>query len=151
MTTWARVVGNIAVEITSISPEGRFTPNIEAEFQEVPDNTQPGATWNGDDWVNPQAVSPPSPSPAVRIYPTVTIPAFMLLFTSAERVSIRAKVANTGSPDATLNDWWAILQDSRTLTVDLNSNGSLLALQYLASQRYIESNRVDLIRSGVPL
>lgn len=88
---------------------------------------------------------------AVVAYPSVTVPAFMLLFTSPERQGIRAKVADTGAPDHTLNDWWAILQDQRTVVVDLDSNSTWLALQYLEAAGFLGSGRAAIIRTGIPL
>ena len=86
-------------------------------------------------------------------FPNPTVPVFMQLFTSAERQAIRAKVANTGSPDEVLNDWWAILQDQRTLAVALPGPnqpglGAQQAIEYLAEAGLIASGRVAQILAG---
>ena len=53
----ARVVSGKAVDVRSDSPEGYFTPNIVAEFQNVPDEVEDGWILNGT-WSAPPPIVP---------------------------------------------------------------------------------------------
>lgn len=66
MATWARVLNNIALEVTAVDPAGRFVPEIEQQFLEVPNGTEQGATRSGDVWTNPPPPPPPvTPDPVI--------------------------------------------------------------------------------------
>ena len=55
---FARVVNNTAVDVRDNSPEGCFTPNIVAEFSQVPDNVQDGWCLNDGAWSKPPVIPP---------------------------------------------------------------------------------------------
>lgn len=57
MTTYARVIENVAVEVFVPLPgytlEESFTPEVAAMFQEVPDNVKVGWIYKSGKWVKP--------------------------------------------------------------------------------------------------
>jgi hypothetical protein len=57
---YARIVNDYAIDVRTESPEGCFTPNIVAEFVEVPDDVM-------DNWVVANGIwsAPPIPVPYV--------------------------------------------------------------------------------------
>ena len=63
---YARIIQNTAVDVRIESPEGCFTPNIVAEFVEVPDAVENGWLFNDGTWSAPP--TPPAPVPAPRTW-----------------------------------------------------------------------------------
>ena len=78
-------------DIAPGNPADLYHPDIAAFYDtEVPDDAQ-----NGDGWVDGQLVKPEPPAPApapepTPVYPKVSPVEFKLLFTSQERVAIKA-------------------------------------------------------------
>jgi len=102
---YARIINSIAVDTRVDSPEAYFTPNIAAEFVQVPDTVQDGWIQTGSDWaappppppyVPPPYVPPPAP-PEIR---HITRLAFRNRFTSAEKVTL--EIASLDTPAATM-------------------------------------------------
>lgn len=50
---WARVENDIVMETTDIDPEGRFTPDIVAQFRECPEEVEQGWTYIDGIWNAP--------------------------------------------------------------------------------------------------
>lgn len=88
MTTYARIIDNVAAEVIDFDPAGRFTGEIAALFTEVPDGTGANDTINQDGtwtkWVAPPEPEP-LPPPAVRI---LTKLEYMDRFTDTELAGI---------------------------------------------------------------
>ena len=61
---FARVVNNQAVDVRSDSPEGCFTPNIVAEFVQVPDEVMDKWVLNAGVWSAPPVIPPHVPTAA---------------------------------------------------------------------------------------
>jgi len=104
---YARIVNNAAVDVRTGSPDGCFTPNIVAEFVEVPDDVENGWTLSGDAWSAPVIPEPIIPEPVAPVPPTVGPVRFKMLFTSAER----RKAKELRATDAIMDDFWGLLDD----------------------------------------
>lgn len=141
MSTYARIINNIAVDI-STDPAAHFHPSIAAEFQLVPDNVQSGWRLMEGIWTEPAPVDPPAP---VAEYPTVSPIEFKLLFTAQERVAIKAARAT----DPVIDDFYDVVEDPRLTFVDLGLQSTRDAIGYLAAQGLIGAERVEQILAGV--
>ncbi|KAA5602611.1 hypothetical protein F1188_20490 [Roseospira marina] len=63
MTTYARILNGIAVDVVTADPATLFHPLIAAEFVTVPDDVVPGALLDGDEWTPPPPPPDPEPEP----------------------------------------------------------------------------------------
>ena len=127
------------------NPAELYHPDIAAFYDtEVPDDAA-----NGDGWVNgqlvkpepPAPVEPPAPKPT---YAKVSPVEFQLLFTSPERVAIKAARAN----DPVIDDFMEIVGDPRLAYVDLNLQSTQDALGYLVAKGIITEDRKVQILEG---
>lgn len=90
----------------------------------------------------------------VALAPTVTPMEFLMLFTAAERISIKAAVAGDPkavppvAPDIFLADWWSIVTDPRLKEVILGLDSVRQAIAYLAQKGHIAEERQAEILSG---
>lgn len=123
MQNFARIIGNIAVEIAS-NPVAQFHPTIASEFVEVPAEVKAGWVLDGETWVAP-AVPEPTPTPEP-VYPTVGPIHFQMLFTSEEAVAAEA----ARSTDPVLNRFWKLIEDPRTDVVNLGLQSVQQAVEY---------------------
>ncbi len=150
MTTYARNVNNVAVDVTTTNPSTIFYPTVAAEFITVPDGTQNGATYTNGTWTNP-----PASAPAPARYPALTPMQFYLAFTPAERIAIKA------STDATVKEFWATYELAAQLnnTIDPNLTSVQEGLTYLATPTtatppgagiLASTARIVQISNGVP-
>lgn len=136
MTTWARNVGNVVTDLTTTDPTQIYAPDIATQFVIVPDGTQNG-------WVFP----PPAPyaPPPPQYKTTLSRPDFLLLFTSSERIAIRA------SADPGVVDWVTILSDSAVTEINLGLQQVQDGLAYLVSAGLLTVERKAIILQGMPL
>ena len=141
---YARIVNNAAVDVRTESPAGCFTPNIVAEFVEVPDDVETGWTLSGGDWLAPVIPEPVIPEPVAPIPPKVSPVEFMLLFTSTERVAIKA----ARLADPVIDDFLDIIEDQRLTRVDLALLSTQIALLYLTSKGLVAEERISQILTG---
>jgi hypothetical protein len=135
---FARIINDVAVDV-SADPESSFHPTIAAEFTQVPDAVQPGWKLVNGTWAAPSdqsAPEPPAPTP-----PKVSPVEFMLLFTSPERIAIKAERA----ADPVIDDWLDIIDDPRLEHVDLGLKSTHDALDYLTAKSLIGSGRKEQI------
>lgn len=108
----------------------------------VPDHAQNGDGFK-DGVLSPRpATSAPAPAPAAP--PTVSAIEYKLLFTSAERIAAKA------SADPVMVDLQDLLNDPRTLTVDLSLQSVADALDYMTSIDLLAPGRKAEILTGVP-
>lgn len=108
---FARIIDNVAIDVSN-NPEEHFHPDIAAEFVSVPDTVKPGWRLTDEEWIEPEVPSVPE----VAIEPKEVDPiTFKLLFTSAERIAAKA----LRSSDPAIDDFWTILDDPRTRSVDM--------------------------------
>lgn len=142
---WARIENNVVIETTTIDPAGRFHESII--WESVPDYLTENSYRDEDgEWVivQPAVIEPGEPVPA-SIAPVSPVE-FKLLFTSAERVGIRAARAT----DPVIDDFFDIVDDPRLTEVNLNLASTVGAVNYLATKDLIEQDRVDEILMGRP-
>lgn len=140
MTNYARIINDIAVDVSS-APEECFHPTIAAEFVAVPENVSPGWKLVDGEWEAPEEVSPPTPQ---QVFPKVSPIEFKLLFTSAERLAIKA----ARETDPVVDDFFEIVEDPRLTYVDLNLQSTQDGLSYLVSQSLITEQRKAEILTG---
>lgn len=141
---YARIINHIAVDTRTESPEGCFTPNISAEFVEVPDEVQDGWSNESGAWDAPVVLEQVTPGPAATVPPTVSPIEFMLLFTAPERVSIKGARAT----DPIIEDFLSIVEDQRLTGVNLALQSTQDALSYLVAMSHITEERKAEILLG---
>lgn len=139
---FARNIANTAVDVRAESPEGCFTTDVSAQFLQVPDHVENGWAFVEGVWVAP--VLPESPKAQVATPPKVSPVEFKLLFTSPERVAIKA--ARTTDP--VVDDFFEIVEDPRLTYVDLGLESTQQALLYLESVSLITEQRRLQILTG---
>ena len=142
MTNYARILDNIAVDV-SPDPQARFHVLVAAQFVAVPDDVAPGWIVTGDAWAATPA--PPVVAPVQQYLLTPSRPQFLLLFTSAERVAIRA------STDPVIKDFLAIVADPALEWIDLSLASVQEGLAYLVTSGLLTSDRLAVIEKGWPL
>ncbi|MDI1231325.1 MAG: hypothetical protein PSU93_09270 [Methylobacter sp.] len=115
-------------------------PEIRAEYVDVPVD---GIVTIGDSFVNGK-FGTPLPKPAV-VPPIVSVINFKMLFTGAERVAISSAKAT----DPVIADFYSILDDLRTVNVDLALTSVQGMLDYLVSKTLLTAARKAAILTGV--
>ena len=140
MANFARVIKNVAVDVCA-DPANSFHPGIAREFEQVPDEVQAGWVRIDGVWSAPAPTPQPEPEPT---YPKVTPVQFKLLFTSPERVAIKAARAT----DPVVGDLWELVEDPRMEYVDFGLKSVRDSIEYLATAGLIEPERVGEIISG---
>lgn len=139
---------------------GRVENIIEAESVEAAQGLFPDAVvveangfgigWisgGGNTWLPPAA-------PAARIL-QVSPPTFLLLFTSQERIGIRAARNYVGADaganmvKAVLDDWFAIIDDPRLQYVDLALPATQQGIDFLVTTGLLTALRAEEIKLGV--
>jgi hypothetical protein len=150
MTKWARIIESDGIktiaEVVTKDPATLFTAQIAALFVPVSEDAEYRATWSDTDgkWIpvplpDPEPVEPPAPEP---VYPKVSPVEFKLLFTSAERVAIKAVRAT----DVVIADFFDIVEDPRLTMVDLSLKSTQDALSYLVMQNLLtEERRAEIL------
>lgn len=140
----ARIVNSTAVDVRIESPEGCFTPDIVAQFVEVPNEVENGWILSGGIW-SAQVVTDPVEPPAPVVIPTKVSPVeFMLLFKSPERIAIKA----ARPTDPVIDDFMDIVDDTRLTHVDLALQSTKDALDYFVFKTILTPERKDQILSG---
>lgn len=113
MSNYARIINSVAVDV-SADPSAQFHPQIAADFQLVPDEVKRGWVLNDGEWIAPVEEAPVVVEEKP---PTVSVTAFMLLWTSKERVALKQSRAT----DPTIDDFFDILDGAETVDISLNS------------------------------
>lgn len=140
----ARIANNTAVDVRTESPEGFFTPEIAAQFVEVPDEVENGWLLESGIWSAPPAPPEPQPEPLQIDAPRVSPVEFKLLFTAQERVAIKAARAT----DPVIDDFFDIVEDPRLTHVNLGLQSTQDALAYLEATGLITTARRQEILAG---
>lgn len=133
MENFARVINNIAVDV-STDPASQFHPDIASQFEPVPENVTRGWQRIDSSWTAP---TPTEPIPLPIQYATVSPVEFMLLFTSPERVAIKA----ARQTNAVVEDFFQLLEDPRLQTVRLGQASVQEGLAYLVSVNLLTDQR----------
>lgn len=138
---YAHIINGVAVNV-SASPVTDFHPSIAALFVEVPANV--GLQWRNVDgeWLPPPQIE--TPVAPVPVPPKVSPVEFLLLFTFAERVAIKAARAT----DPLVDDLFSLVEDPRLTFVNLALQSTQDALSYLASKTLITAVRIPEILTG---
>lgn len=153
MKTYARIVNNRAVDVTTSDPTTLFHPDVASQFVKVPNGTMNNATLSGDVWTNPVVVTP---EPVDPVLPTISAMQFYLSFTIAEILAIK------GSSDPIVKEFYARYEIAeRTDTpIDPNLVSVKNGLTYLSMTNqvpatdppspYLHSDRIPKILLGIP-
>lgn len=141
---YARNVENTAVDVRTESPEGFFTPEVVAEFIEVPEQVQDGWQLVNGQWQAPVIPDPVVHVPVPPVPPKVSPVEFMLLFKSPERIAIKA----TRPTDLVIDDFMDIVEDPRLTFVDLALQSTKDALDYFVFKTILTPERKAEILSG---
>jgi len=139
---YTRIINDIAVDVRSEHPENCFTPNVVAEFVEVPDEVEDHWMLKDGKWEAPVIPEPIIQRPLIPIISPVE---FKLLFTPMERMAIIAERAN----DLILNDLFSILDDVRLKEINLNLESNVALMDYLEGKGLITADRKAEIMTGV--
>ena len=139
---YARIINGIAIDVRAESPDGCFTPEIAAEFVEIPDNVKDHWILTGTEWAAPVIQEPVVVEPLIPIISPVE---FKLLFTPQERLAIKAEQAN----DQILDDLFSILGDPRLKEINLNLQSNKAVMEYLQSNGLITAERKAEIMTGI--
>ncbi len=138
---YARIINGVAIDVSD-DPESHFHPDIAADFEEVPDTVRHGWRLVDDEWEAPEAVE----TPIVTIEPKEVDPiTFKLLFTSAERIAAKA----LRETDPVIDDFWSILDDPRTRTVDMRIPSIQAVIEHTLDAVDAEPERKDQILQGI--
>lgn len=143
MTNFARIVDDIAIDVSD-DPESHFHPDIAAEFEEVPDTVRHGWRLVDEEWEAPEVVE----TPVAAVEPKEVDPiTFKLLFTSAERIAAKALRAT----DPVINDFWSILDDPRTVSVNMKIPSVQAAIEHTLTECEVADveARMEQILQGV--
>ncbi len=141
MKAWI-IENNLIRDICHGNPDELYHPDIaKLYYADVPDNAENGDSWDGVTLTKPVVVVPV----VVVVPPKVSPIQFKLLFTSQERVAIKAARVT----DAILDDFYDIMDDPRLTEVDLNLQSVQDALDYLTALTLIGVGRKAEILLGV--
>lgn len=126
-------------------PNASYHPDIAAHYtDDVPDDAANGDEWDGVT-LTKQVIQEPVPVQPVATYAKVSPVEFMLLFTAAERVAIKA----ARETDPVIGDFLDIIEDPRLSYVDLGLASTQEALDYLTTEAFIGANRKAEILTGI--
>lgn len=139
---YARVIANTAVDVRTEVPEGFFTPEVVAEFVEVPDQVENGWLLKDGVWSAPPPA--PEPEPPAQLIPLIGPIAFQMLFKVDELVAIDA----AKETNAAIRIFWKLLDDPRTDYVDRNLEPIQSMLQSLEAGGLIGAGRAQEIIHG---
>lgn len=132
-------------DICSGNPNELYHPDIAKFYDtDVPDDAENGDGWVKGKLVKPVAPAPVTPEPIAPVLPKLSPVEFMLLFTSAERVAIKAARAT----DPVIDDFMDIIEDPRLTIVDVGLKSTRDALLYLVSKNILTEERSTEILSG---
>jgi hypothetical protein len=168
---YARIINDVAIDV-STNPTLNFTPDIAAQFVAVADDVKPG--WkkiteiiDGNLTANTVFKNPytsietydemvdgspvvkhryvdSTPVPVVTVKPPkITVIEWKMLFTSQERIAVKASV------DPVIIDLQELMNDPRTVNVDLSLQSIQDALDYMTYLGLIAVGRKAEILTGV--
>lgn len=144
----AWIENDIIRDIAPGAPEQFYHPAVAANYDtQVPDDAE-----NGDSFANgvltkrpvPEVVVP-EPVVVAPVPPKVSVIEYKMLFTSAERIAVKASV------DPVIIDLQELMNDPRTVNVDLSLKSISDALDYMTALSLIAAGRKAEILTGVVL
>lgn len=142
---YAWIENDIIRDIAPGNPEQFYHPSVAAHYDtEVPDDAE-----NGDTFSNGVLTKRPvpevvvqTPEPVVVKPPKVSVIEYKMLFTSAERIAVKA------STDPVIIDLQELMNDPRTVNVDLSLQSISDALDYMTAIGLIAAGRKAEILTG---
>lgn len=149
MTTYARNINGMAVDVTAADPAELFHHDLAKQFVEVPDYVKNGATYSDGKWTNAIVTEVPLDGQPIATK-KVTPVEFKLLFTGTERVAIKK------STDPLVQDFFELVENQRIVnaadanrgTIDLGLQSTQEALGYLELKGLIGAGRAVQIMMG---
>ena len=148
MQKYARVENKLVIETLSI-PSGAnignyFVPQIAQQFIACPDEVGQNWTYENGEWKEPKPPEPPEPPkpPEPRYETRIGKAEFLMLFTSEERVAIRAERDN----DPVINDFFLVLEISEF--IDVKEDTTINGVNYLVSKNLLTPQRAATILKG---
>ena len=148
MQKYARVENKLVIETLSIPSganiENYFVPQIAQQFIACPDEVAQNWTYEDGEWKEPKLPEPPGPPkpPEPRYETRIGKAEFLMLFTSEERVAIRAERDN----DPVINDFFLVLEISEF--IDVKEDTTINGVNYLASKNLLTPQRAAAILKG---
>jgi hypothetical protein len=127
------------------NPAESYHPDIAAHYDtQVPDNAENGDTFiDGVLTKRPVPAPAPAPAPVAAKPPKVSVIEYKMLFTSAERIATKASV------DPVIVDLQELMNDPRTVNVDLSLQSISDALDYMTFLGILAVGRKAEILTGV--
>lgn len=145
---YAWIENTIIRDLTTGDPLDVFHPDIAKLFDtQVPDEAELGDTFKDGVLTKkliPEPVIPELPELPAFVPPTVSAIQYKMLFTSAERI------ASKKSTDPVIIDLQDLLNDPRTLTVNLALKSISDSLDYMTAIKLLAPGRTAEILTGVP-
>lgn len=145
MQKYARVENKLVIETLSIPSganiENYFVPQIAAQFIACPDEVEQNWTYEDGEWKEPKLPEPPKP-PEPRYETRIGKAEFLMLFTSEERVAIRAARDN----DPIVSDFFLVLEISEF--IDVKEETTINGVNYLVSKNLLTPQRAAVILKG---
>lgn len=136
---YAWIENGIIRDIAHAEPSEIYHPDIAKFYDtEVPDDAENGWVLVNGTWTAPVVITPIVIESPVIKQPISPIE-FKLRFTAQERVAIYA------SQDDIVKDFISIIDDTRLTKVDLSSQSTIDAVNYLASKNLITQVRINEI------
>lgn len=148
MQKYARVGNKLVIETLSIPSganiENYFVPQIAQQFIACPSEVEQNWTYEDGEWKEPKSPEPPEPPepPKPRYETRIGKAEFLMLFTSEERVAIRAGRDN----DPVINDFFSVLEISEF--IDVKEETTINGINYLVSKNLLTPQRVAVILKG---
>lgn len=143
MTMYAWIENDIIRDICEGNPSECYHPDVAQFYSvEVPDDASRGDGWVDGALVKAPVVEVPAPVPTP---PIVSVTTFKMLFTSAERIAISS--ARASNP--VIEDFYSILDDVRTVEVNLSLQSVQDMLGYLVAESLLTEERKAAILTGV--
>lgn len=153
---YAWVQNNRIRDIAPGNPAELYHPDVAALYNtEVAGSVERGANLVEGDWVNPPAPVFTPAAPVTPPAPVISPVQFKLLFTSAERIAIKAFRAGTAPETAdaraVIDDWYEIVDDPRLTEVDLGLSGTIEGVNYLETLKLIGTGRAaEILAAQTP-
>lgn len=138
-------IENSKVRDVCKDPSNMLHPEVAKFYAtELDDSVGIGYELVEGEWVNPFVSESVELARPEKVYPKVTPVEFKMLFTSQERMAIKAaRVTNE-----IIDDGYSILEDTRLTTVDLGLKSIHDLICYLVSLDLLTTERVEEILSG---
>lgn len=141
---YAWLSNTIIRDICPGNPAETYHPDIAQLYDtQVPDEAQQGDTFENGVLTPKPVPEYVAPDPVAPVPPKVTVIEYKMLFTSAERIAAKA------STDPVIVDLQDLMNDPRTVNVDLSLQSISDALDYMTHLGLIAAGRKAEILTGV--